>query len=120
MISKFRIGLLGRLAIAIAAGIPPGMVAPHWVAQTFATFNAVFSQFLGFMIPMIIVGFVAPAIADIGSRAGRLLVATALLAYVATFLAGLLSYLTGTLTFPSLIGGEEGNLQCHRQVWRRL
>lgn len=108
MISKFRIGLLGRVAIAIAAGIPLGMVAPHWVAQTFATFNAVFSQFLGFMIPMIIVGFVAPAIADIGSRAGRLLVATALLAYVATFLAGLLSYLTGTLTFPSLIGGEEG------------
>ena len=60
------------------------------------------------MIPMIIVGFVAPAIADIGSRAGRLLVATALLAYGATFLAGLLSYFTGTLTFPSLIGGEEG------------
>ena len=60
------------------------------------------------MIPMIIVGFVAPAIADIGGRAGKLLVATALLAYIATFFAGLLSYFTGTLTFPSLIGGEEG------------
>lgn len=60
------------------------------------------------MIPMIIVGFVTPAIADIGNRAGKLLVATALLAYTATFFAGALSYFTGTLTFPSLIGGEEG------------
>lgn len=116
MIQKLRIGLLGRVAIAIAAGIPVGIVAPHWVAQIFATFNAVFSQFLGFMIPMIIVGFVAPAIADIGSRAGRLLVATALLAYGATFLAGLLSYFTGTLTFPSLIGGEEGGSLVEKTV----
>lgn len=73
-----------------------------------ATFNSIFSQFLGFMIPMIIVGFVAPAIADIGGRAGKLLVATAAIAYIATFFAGILSYFTGTLTFPSLIGGEEG------------
>ena len=60
------------------------------------------------MIPLIIIGFVTPAIADVGGRAGKLLAATALLAYAATFLAGLLSYFTGTLTFPSLIGGEAG------------
>lgn len=33
---------------------------------------------------------------------------TAAIAYFATFFAGLLSYFTGTLTFPSLIGGEQG------------
>lgn len=103
-----KIGLLPRIAIAILAGILLGFVSPVWCAQIFATFNAIFSQFLGFMIPMIIVGFVTPAIADIGSRAGKLLVVTATIAYVATFLAGALSYFTGTLTFPSLIGGEEG------------
>lgn len=105
---NIRIGLLARIAIAIVFGILTGLWAPMWLAQTLQTFNAVFSQFLGFMIPMIIVGFVAPAIADIGARAGKLLVATAALAYVATFFAGLLSYFTGTLTFPSLIGGEQG------------
>ena len=102
-----RIGLLPRIAIAILIGILLGFVAPMWLAQIFATFNAVFSQFLGFMIPMIIVGFVTPAIADIGSRAGKLLVVTAVIAYLATFFAGFLSYVTGTLSFPSLIGGEE-------------
>ena len=103
-----RLGLLPRILIAIVLGIAVGYISPDWLARIMATFNSIFSQFLGFMIPMIIVGFVAPAIADIGGRAGKLLVATALLAYIATFFAGLLSYFTGTLTFPSLIGGEEG------------
>lgn len=102
-----RIPLLGRIAIAIVAGIAVGYVAPGWLAAAAATFNGVFGQFLGFMIPMIIVGFVVPAIADIGSRAGKLLVATALLAYGATFMAGLLSYYTGVVTFPTLITGQE-------------
>lgn len=103
-----RLGLLPRILIAIVLGIAAGYVAPDWFARIMATFNSIFSQFLGFMIPMIIVGFVAPAIADIGGRAGKLLVATAAIAYIATYFAGLLSYFTGTLTFPSLIGGEEG------------
>ncbi len=102
-----RIPLLGRIAIAIVAGIGIGFIAPGWLAAAAATFNGIFGQFLGFMIPLIIVGFVVPAIADIGARAGKLLVATALLAYGATFLAGLLSYFTGVLTFPSLISGEQ-------------
>lgn len=103
-----KIGLLPRILIAIVVGILIGYVSPLWFARTASTFNAIFSQFLGFMIPMIIVGFVAPAIADIGSRAGKLLVVTAAIAYFATYMAGLLSYFTGSLTFPSLIGGEEG------------
>lgn len=93
--------------MAIPLGIGVGYVAPMWFARLFASFNGVFSQFLGFMIPLIIVGFVTPAIADVGSKAGKLLVATALLAYFMTFFAGMLSYFTGEWTFPSLIGGEQ-------------
>ncbi|MDE7414681.1 MAG: dicarboxylate/amino acid:cation symporter [Muribaculaceae bacterium] len=103
--------LLVRILIAIALGIFVGWFAPDWLAAIFNTFNGIFSQFLGFMIPLIIVGFVTPAIADVGSRAGKLLVATAALAYFATFFAGMLSYFAGSLTFPSLIGGEEAMAQ---------
>jgi Na+/H+-dicarboxylate symporter len=46
---------------------------------------------------------VAPAIADIGQRAGKMLVATALLAYGFTLFAGFLSYFTGNWLFPQLI-----------------
>ncbi|MCM1449848.1 MAG: dicarboxylate/amino acid:cation symporter [Clostridiales bacterium] len=103
MAKKFKMGLLPLIIIAIAAGIGGGYVLPQWAARVFMTFNYVFSQFLGFCIPLIIVGFVSPAIADIGGRAGKMLVFTALLAYVATLCAGLASYFTGDFLFPRLI-----------------
>ncbi|MDD6777956.1 MAG: dicarboxylate/amino acid:cation symporter [Bacteroidales bacterium] len=101
---KFHLGLLPRIIIAIGSGIGAGYVFPEWTGRIFITFNATFSEFLGFCIPLIITGFVTIAIGEIGSRAGKMLVATALLAYVATFFAASLSYFTGLLTFPSLLG----------------
>lgn len=98
-----RMGLLPKILIAIVAGVGAGFVAPMWCARIMATFNAIFSQFLGFCIPLIIVGFVAPAIADIGRRAGKMLVVTALLAYGFTLFAGFLAYFTGVICFPSMI-----------------
>ena len=100
--------MLGRIGIGIALGILIGLVVPLWGARLMATFNAIFGSFLGFLIPLIIIGFVTPAIASIGVKAGRLLVVTAVLAYVATVFAGLLSYFTGVATFPWLISGTEG------------
>ncbi|MDE6282579.1 MAG: dicarboxylate/amino acid:cation symporter [Muribaculaceae bacterium] len=101
--SKLLSGLLPKIILAILLGIGCGYFLPLWGARIFATFNLIFSEFLGFCIPLIIIGFVAPAIADIGARAGRMLVATALLAYLATLCAGLLSYGVGQLTFPRMI-----------------
>lgn len=99
-------GLLPRIALAIIAGILIGMIAPGCLAQLCATFNAIYSQFLGFMIPLIIVGFVVPAIGDIGAKAGRMLVITVLIAYAFTIGSGLLSYLTCNTLFPSLLQGQ--------------
>ena len=100
---KFRIGLLPRIIIAIVLGIGTGFVMPEVVVRLFVTFNGLFSQFLGFIIPLIIVGLVTPAIADIGKGAGKMLVATTLLAYVATVLSGFLSFGVGDVVFPHLI-----------------
>lgn len=103
MAKKNKIGLLPLIIIAIALGIGAGYLLPVGVARIFMTFNAVFSQFLGFCIPLIILSFVAPAIADIGGRAGKMLVFTAALAYVATLCAGFASYFTGDALFPRMI-----------------
>lgn len=99
--------LPGRIAIALIAGIALGCIAPDWLGRGAATFNGLIGQMLGFMIPLIIVGFVAPAIAEVGGRAGRLLLATAALAYAATFFAGMMSYGIGALTFPMIITHSE-------------
>jgi Na+/H+-dicarboxylate symporter len=101
-----KIGLLPRIIIAIVMGILIGSVLPEAWVRVFVTFNYVFSQFLGFLIPLIIIGLVTPAIADIGRSAGRLLLLTVGLAYADTIVAGLLAYATGTMLFPHLIDTE--------------
>lgn len=103
---RFRFGLLPRVIVAIALGVALGGVLPEWMVRVFLTFNGVFSQFLGFAIPLIIMGMVIPAIADIGRGAGRMLAVTVVLAYGSTIVAGLASYLTGVLTFPPLIDAQ--------------
>jgi Na+/H+-dicarboxylate symporter len=101
--AKFHFGLLPRIIMAIILGIVFGQfLSLPWV-RIFITFNNIFSQFLGFLIPLIIVGLVTPAIADIGSGAGKMLLATVAIAYADTVLAGMLSYGTGSWLFPSLI-----------------
>lgn len=100
---KLKIGLLGKILIAIAMGVGIGLVAPAWMVRLFLTFNGIFSQFLGFAIPLIIVGLVAPAISDIGKTAGKMLLITVAIAYGSTIFAGLVSYLTGAALFPGMI-----------------
>lgn len=100
---KFRIGLLGKIVIAIASGIGAGIAAPAWLVRIFLTFNGIFSQFLGFAIPLIILGLVTTAIADIGKTAGKMLLLTVTIAYGSTVFAGLISYLTGASLFPTMI-----------------
>jgi Na+/H+-dicarboxylate symporter len=100
---KLHIGLLPRIIIAIALGILLGNFLPGGMVRFFVTFNSIFSEFLNFSIPLIIVGLVTVAIADIGKGAGKLLLITALIAYGATLFSGFLSYFTGVTVFPHLI-----------------
>ena len=108
MQKKNRIGLLPRVIIAILLGLFLGYYLPAPAVRVFLTFNNIFSQFLGFMIPLIIIGLVTPAIAGIGKGAGKLLLATVVIAYVDTIVAGGLSYGTGTWLFPSMIASTGG------------
>lgn len=98
-----RIPLLGRIVIAIALGVALGGLLPEWLVLIFSTFNSIFGELLSFSIPLIIVGLVTVAIADMGRSAGRMLLLTVALAYGATLFSGLLALGTSYLTFPSLI-----------------
>ena len=98
-----KIGLLPRILLSIVLGIGFGMFLPMWCIRLFATFNGLFSELLGFVIPLIILGLVSVAIADFGGKAGKMLLITAALAYGFTVLSGLFSYLVANLSFPLLI-----------------
>ena len=103
---KRKIGLLPRIIIAIILGIGIGTFAPEALVRLFVTFNSLFSEFLNFIIPLIILGLVAPSISDIGNGAGKMLGTTILLAYGATLLSGFLTYGVGEAVFPSIINTD--------------
>ena len=101
--SRMKLPLLLRIVIAIALGVLLGRVLPEWLVAVFTTFNSIFSSFLKFLIPLIIVGLVMPSIADIGRSAGRLLLVTVCIAYGSTVLSGLFSYGVSSSLFPCLL-----------------
>lgn len=111
---RIKISLLGRIAIAIILALLLGYAMPAWVGLTipsfitrcFLTFNAIFAQFLGFVIPLVILALVAEAIGSIGMKAGRMLLITVAIAYGSTVFSGYLAFLTGSAVFPRLITPE--------------
>lgn len=111
LISKLKKpNLLILIIMAITGGICCGWVANEALVRVFVTFNSLFSNFLGFCIPLIILGFVAPAIGDLGNKVGKLLLVTVVLAYGVTLGAGFLSYFVSDTLFPSMLEAETGAL----------
>ena len=103
---KFKFGLLPKIAIAIVLGISIGAFAPVPFVRIVNTFATIFDQFIKFMVPLIIIGLVAPAIAETGRGAGKMLLSTVALAYSSTLFAGFLGYFVATATFPSFVSGD--------------
>lgn len=98
-----KLPLLARILIAIALGVALGCFAPLPAVRVMATFNGIFSNFLQYLVPLIIIGLVTPAIGEIGRGAGKLLALTALIAYGDTLFAGFFSYFSCANVFPHLI-----------------
>lgn len=58
---KHKFGLLPKVLLAIALGIVFGLFVPEWFTRIALTFNNIFGNFLNFVIPLLILGLVAPA-----------------------------------------------------------
>ena len=98
-----KIGLLPKLIIAIIIGVMLGKLDFVPLVRVMATFNGIFGNFLGFVIPLIIIGFVAPGIGDLGKGAGKLLGITAIIAYLSTVFAGTMSFFVNSTIFPRIL-----------------
>ena len=101
--SKKKIGLVPKLMIGIIAGILIGSFAPEFLVKVLVTASSLFSAFLKFVIPFIIIGFVTAGIADLATGAGKLLGVTTGIAYGSTIVAGTLAFIVASLIFPSFI-----------------
>lgn len=100
---RFKLGLLPKLLIAIGVGILIGLFMPEAFCRLVVTASGIFSTFLKFVIPLMILAYVTMGIADLSKGAGKLLVITVVLAYGSTLIAGMVSYLVSAGMFPAFM-----------------
>lgn len=98
--------LLIRIIIAIVLGVIIGQFINEDFLRVFLTFNGLFSQFLGFCIPLIIIGLIIPSIGKLGNTASNIVLITTALAYLSTLLSGITAYGVSMASFPSLLEGQ--------------
>ena len=98
-----KLGLLPKLIIGIILGIIIGTFFPEWFNRAFYTLTNIFGEFLIFIVPLIILGFIIPGIAELGKKAGKLLGTTVGIAYLSTLVAGIVAYLIGSNLLPAII-----------------
>lgn len=98
-----KLGLIPKIVVAIILGVIIGKYAPSFIIRIFSTFTSIFGDFLGFTIPLIILGFIIAGIAELGDDAGKLLGITVGLAYGFTLLSGFSALFVGKTLLPSII-----------------
>lgn len=104
---KKKLGLVPRLIIGILLGILLGQpFIPEVISRLVVTASSLFSMFLKFVIPLMILAYVTMGIADLSQGAGKLLLVTAGLAYASTLIAGSASYLVSSTLFPSFMSPD--------------
>ncbi|WKD58411.1 Aerobic C4-dicarboxylate transport protein [Corynebacterium capitovis DSM 44611] len=106
MASRIFSSLLFRIVVAIVLGILCGFFFPEWLARVFVTFNGLFSNFLGFFVPVLIFALITPAIAGLGRGAGKWLGVTAGIAYGSTIVSGALAWALASVVYPTLLAGH--------------
>lgn len=101
---KFKkIGLVPKLILAIVLGVLIGEFLPEAIIRVFVTFAGIFSNFLKFIVPLMIVGFVVKGISDLTQGAGKLLGITTALSYVSTVTAGSGAFFVAYKLFPKFM-----------------
>ena len=97
---KIRLGLFGKIVIAILCGVVLGYVLPVFGVRILKTFNVFFAQVLKFIVPLLILGLVTPAIANAGKGAGKLLLFTMAFSYLSTCAASFFAYFSAGRLLP--------------------
>jgi Na+/H+-dicarboxylate symporter len=104
----FKLPLVLKLVIAIILGIIVGQsnFLPEIFFQVLKTLSGLFSEFLSFIIPLMIVGLIIPGIAELAEGAGKLLGITVAISYGSTIIAGILAYAVASNLFPLFITAD--------------
>lgn len=91
-----------KLLIGIVIGIIFGQIFPENVMSVVVPLKNILGQVINFVVPLIVIGFIAPSITKLGNNASRMLGVTLVVAYTSSVLAALLSMGAGYAIIPNL------------------
>ena len=104
-----KMSLITRLIIAIVIGILIGYLMPLWFCRFIITLAGLFSSFLKFVIPLMILSYVTVGIADLSQGAGKLLFITVLITYSSSLISGIFSFMVSKSLFRVFISPDVVN-----------
>lgn len=99
---KSDFGLIIKLLAALAIGAVLGRVANVPVMDAVGSVKYALGQIIFYAVPLVIVGFITPAIARLGQNASKMLLTAVALAYLSSVGAATFSALSGYLIIPNL------------------
>lgn len=91
-----------KLLIGIVIGIIFGQIFPENVMSVVVPLKNILGQVINFVVPLIVIGFIAPSITKLGNSASRMLGVALMVAYTSSVLAALLSMGAGYAIIPNL------------------
>lgn len=109
---KFFKSLIFKLLVAVALGLVIGFLASEPVINVINTIKYVLGQVIFFAVPLIIIGFIAPSIAQLKNNASKLFGYALLIAYLSSIGAAFMSTFAGYALIPKLnIVNNSGGLK---------
>ena len=91
-----------KLLVGIVIGIIFGQIFPENVMSVVVQLKNILGQVINFVVPLIVIGFIAPSITKLGNNASRMLGVALMVAYTSSVLAALLSMGAGYAIIPNL------------------
>ena len=103
--------LPAKLLIGIIIGIVLGLFVPESVMVVLVPIKNILSQIISFVVPLIVIGFIAPSITKLGNNATKMLGVALVLAYGSSVLAAFMSMGAGYAIIPNLTFGAAAELK---------
>ena len=96
------LSLIIKLLAGLVLGTLLGFVANGPIMDVVVSVRHILGQIIFYLVPLVIVGFITPAIVRLGSNASKILVTAVALAYISSVGAALFSMTSGYLVIPHL------------------
>ena len=100
--NSFFNSLVFKLILGIIIGIFVGRISNESAIIVINTIKRVMGDLIGYVVPLIILGFITPAIVSLKESAGKILSFTLAICYISSVGAATMSFLAGRAIIPKL------------------